>query len=131
MLPTNAPYDVAAIGQLYRDRCDCENGDELKNLDHEGDPLRPSRWGSFTTQQRHRSQVTARAGAQACNGCNWDMRAANPQARREAPRGRLLPLSASASLLPLGSDGGARSPRLEQNPVPPQRARSAISVGVS
>jgi hypothetical protein len=29
---TNARYDIAAIGQLYRDRCDCENGfDELKN----------------------------------------------------------------------------------------------------
>ena len=33
VLVTNAAYDIAAIGQLYRDRCDCENGfDELKNL---------------------------------------------------------------------------------------------------
>jgi hypothetical protein len=32
VLVTNAQYDIAAIGQLYRDRCDCENGfDELKN----------------------------------------------------------------------------------------------------
>jgi hypothetical protein len=32
VLATNAQYDIAAIGQLYRDRCDCENGfDELKN----------------------------------------------------------------------------------------------------
>jgi hypothetical protein len=23
---TNAPYELQAIGQLYRDRCDCENG---------------------------------------------------------------------------------------------------------
>jgi hypothetical protein len=26
VLATNAHYDIAAIGQLYRDRCDCENG---------------------------------------------------------------------------------------------------------
>ncbi len=26
VLATNATYDIAAIGQLYRDRCDCENG---------------------------------------------------------------------------------------------------------
>jgi hypothetical protein len=53
VLATNATYDIAAIGQLYRDRCDCENGfDELKNQ---------WGWGGFTTQDMHRSQVTARA----------------------------------------------------------------------
>ena len=26
VLVTDVPYDIAAIGQLYRDRCDCENG---------------------------------------------------------------------------------------------------------
>jgi hypothetical protein len=32
VLVTDAPYELQAIGQLYRDRCDCENGfDELKN----------------------------------------------------------------------------------------------------
>ena len=32
VLVSNVEYDIAAIGQLYRDRCDCENGfDELKN----------------------------------------------------------------------------------------------------
>jgi hypothetical protein len=32
VLVTNAQYDLSAIGQLHRDRCDCENGfDELKN----------------------------------------------------------------------------------------------------
>ncbi len=32
VLVTNVPYDLAAVGQVYRDRCDCENGfDELKN----------------------------------------------------------------------------------------------------
>ena len=44
LVVTNAQYDIAAIGQLYRDRCDCENGiDELKNQ---------RGWGGFTTQER-------------------------------------------------------------------------------
>jgi hypothetical protein len=55
VLVTNAAYDITAIGQLYRDRCDCENGfDELKNQ---------WGWGGFTTQDMHRSQITARAVA--------------------------------------------------------------------
>jgi len=55
VLVTNAQYDIAAIGQLSRDRCDCENGfDELKNQ---------WGWGGFTTQDMHRSQITARAVA--------------------------------------------------------------------
>ena len=55
MLVTNAEYDIAAIGQLYRDRCDCENGfDELKSQ---------WGWGGFTTKDMHRSQITARAVA--------------------------------------------------------------------
>ena len=55
MLATNATYELAAIGQLYRDRCDCENGfDELKNQ---------WGWGGFTTQDMHRSQIAARAVA--------------------------------------------------------------------
>ena len=77
MLVTNAQYDIAAIGQLYRDRCDCENGfDELKNQ---------WGWGGFTTQDMHRSQVTARAVALVYNWWSWYVRAANPQARRDAP----------------------------------------------
>ncbi len=32
VLVTDVDYGLSAIGQLYRDRCDCENGfDELKN----------------------------------------------------------------------------------------------------
>ncbi len=42
VLVINAEYDIAAIGQLYRHRCDCENGfDELKNQ---------WGWGGFTTR---------------------------------------------------------------------------------
>lgn len=86
VLATNAQYDIAAIGQLYRDRCDCENGfDELKNQ---------WGWGGFTTQDMHRSQITARAVALVYNWWSWYVRAANPQARREALTSRPLLLAA-------------------------------------
>lgn len=86
VLVTDVPYDIAAIGQLYRDRCDCENGfDELKNQ---------WGWGGFTTQDMHRSQITARAVALVYNWWSWYVRAANPQARREALTSRPLLLAA-------------------------------------
>jgi len=86
VLATNTPYDIAAIGQLYRDRCDCENGfDELKNQ---------WGWGGFTTQDMHRSQLSARAVALVYNWWSWYVRAANPQARREALTSRPLLLAA-------------------------------------
>ena len=86
VLVTNADYDIAAIGQLYRDRCDCENGfDELKNQ---------WGWGGFTTQDMHRSQLTARAVALVYNWWSWYVRAANPNARREALTSRPLLLAA-------------------------------------
>ena len=59
VLATNVDYDLEAIGQLYRDRDDCENGfDELKNQWGWGATLprtwsaaisRPVRWRSSTT----------------------------------------------------------------------------------
>ena len=86
VLVTNAAYDFTAIGQLYRDRCDCENGfDELKNQ---------WGWGGFTTHDMHRSQITARAVALVYNWWSWYVRAANPNARREALTSRPLLLAA-------------------------------------
>jgi len=86
VLVTNAEYDITAIGQLYRDRCDCENGfDELKNQ---------WGWGGFTTQDMQRSQMTARAVALVYNWWSWYVRAANPGARREALTSRPLLLAA-------------------------------------
>jgi hypothetical protein len=53
VLVTNSAYPLAAFGQLYRDRADCENGfDELKNQ---------WGWGGFTTQDIERCQSSARA----------------------------------------------------------------------
>ncbi|MDP3924502.1 MAG: transposase, partial [Hydrogenophaga sp.] len=55
VLVTNSAYPLAAFGQLYRDRADCENGfDELKNQ---------WGWGGFTTQDIERCQSSARAVA--------------------------------------------------------------------
>jgi hypothetical protein len=86
VLVTNAEYEIAAIGQLYRDRCDCENGfDELKNQ---------WGWGGFTTHDMSRSQITARAVALVYNWWSWYVRAANPNARREALTSRPLLLAA-------------------------------------
>ena len=55
VLVTDVAYPIDAIGQIYRDRVDCENGfDELKN-----------EWGpsGFITQNISRCQIMARAGA--------------------------------------------------------------------
>ena len=91
VLVTNVEYDIAAIGQRYRDRCDCRPSgfsgfDELKNQ---------WGWGGFTTQDMHRSQITARAVALVYNWWSWYVRAANPHARREALTSRPLLLLAA------------------------------------
>ena len=86
VLVTNADYRLESIAQLYRDRCDCENGfDELKN-----------QWGlsGFTTRDLNRSQTTARAGALIYNGWSWYCRAAHPGGRLEAITSRPLLLAA-------------------------------------
>jgi hypothetical protein len=86
VMVTDAAYPIEAIGQLYRDRADCENGfDELKN-----------QWGlsGFTTQDINRCQTTARACALVYNWWSWYCRAANPRARMEAITSRPLLLAA-------------------------------------
>ncbi|MDZ7915176.1 MAG: transposase [Rhodococcus sp. (in: high G+C Gram-positive bacteria)] len=86
VLVTDAQYPIEAIGQLYRDRADCENGfDELKN-----------QWGmsGFTTQDINRCQTTARACALVYNWWSWYCRAAHPGARMEAITSRPLLLAA-------------------------------------
>ena len=86
VLVTDAKVPIEAVGQLYRDRADCENGfDELKN-----------QWGlsGFTTQDINRCQTTARACALVYNWWSWYCRAANPTARMEAITSRPLLLAA-------------------------------------
>ena len=86
VMVTDAAFPIEAIGQLYRDRADCENGfDELKN-----------QWGlsGFTTHDINRCQTTARACALVYNWWSWYCRAANPRARMEAITSRPLLLAA-------------------------------------
>jgi len=86
VMVTDAKYPIEAIGQLYRDRADCENGfDELKN-----------QWGlsGFTTHDINRCQTTARACALVYNWWSWYCRAAHPGARMEAITSRPLLLAA-------------------------------------
>ena len=86
ILVTNSEQELGAMGQLYRDRCDCENGfDELKNQ---------WGWGGFTTQDLGRNQTVARIIALVYNWWSWYARAANPQARLEASTSRPLLLAA-------------------------------------
>jgi hypothetical protein len=73
VLVTNSDYPLAAIGQLYRDRADCENGfDELKNQ---------WGWGGYTTQDLERCNLSARAVALIYNWWSWYVRLAHPKAR--------------------------------------------------
>lgn len=90
VLITNAAYDLDAIGQLYRDRADCENGfDELKNQ---------WGWGGYTTQDMERCNLSARAVALIYNWWSWYVRLAHPKTRLEAITSRPLLLSGIARL---------------------------------
>lgn len=88
VLVTNSDFDLTAIGQLYRDRADCENGfDELKNQ---------WGWGGYTTQDLERCNLSARAVALIYNWWSWYVRLANPKTRREAITSRPLLLAGVA-----------------------------------
>ena len=90
VLVTNSHYDLKAIGQLYRDRADCENGfDELKNQ---------WGWGGYTTQDLERCNLCARAVALIYNWWSWYVRLAHPVARLEAITSRPLLLAGVARL---------------------------------
>ena len=87
VLVTNANYELQAIGQLYRDRADCENGfDELKNQ---------WGWGGYTLE---RCNLSARAVALIYNWWSWYVRLAHPTTRLEAITSRPLLLAGVARL---------------------------------
>ena len=90
VLVTNTDYELQAIGQLYRDRADCENGfDEMKNQ---------WGWGGYTTRDIERCNLSARAVALVYNWWSWYVRLAHPKARLEAVTSRPLLLSGVARL---------------------------------
>jgi hypothetical protein len=86
VLVTNTDYAPQVMGQLYRDRADCENGfDELKNQ---------WGWGGYSTQDIERCNLSAQAVALIYNWWSWYVRLANPAARLEAITSRPLLLAA-------------------------------------
>jgi len=86
VLVTNSSYAVEHMGQLYRDRADCENGfDELKNQ---------WGWGGYSTQDIERCNLSAQAVGLIYNWWSWYVRLAHPQARLEAITSRPLLLAA-------------------------------------
>jgi hypothetical protein len=89
-LVTSLDSEILTLGQLYRDRGDCENDfDELKNQ---------WGWGGFTTQDQDRCQIMARCVALVFNWWNMFTRLADPDQHREAITSRPLLLTAIGRL---------------------------------
>jgi hypothetical protein len=87
-LVTSLDSEILTLGQLYRDRADCENGfDELKNQ---------WGWGGFTTQDLARCRLLAGTVALIYNWWSLFARLADPEHHREAITTRPLLLSAIA-----------------------------------
>ena len=90
VLVTHADYSLESLGQLYRDRADCENGfDELKNQ---------WGWGGYTTHDLERCNLSARAVALIYNWWSWYVRLAHPKTHLEAITSRPLLLNGVARL---------------------------------
>lgn len=82
-------FDIPMMGQLYRDRADCENGfDELKNQ---------WGWGGYTTRDLGRCRLAAQAVALVYNW-NLYLRMVEPRKHPEAITARPLLMSAVARL---------------------------------
>ena len=87
-LATSLDSEILTLGQLYRDRADCENVfDELKNQ---------WGWGGFTTRDLTRCRLLAGTVALIYNWWSLFMRLADPEHHREAITSRPLLLSAIA-----------------------------------
>src|SRR6201995_2749696 len=87
-LVTSLDSEILTLGQLYRDRADCENAfDELKN--HWG-------WGGFTTQELKRCGLLAASVALIYNWWSLFVRLADPDHHREVITSRPLLLQAIA-----------------------------------
>jgi Transposase DDE domain group 1 len=87
-LVTSLANEILTLGQLYRDRADCENAfDELKNQ---------WGWGGFTTRDLKRCRLLAGVVALAYNWWSLFVRLADPDHHREAITTRPLLLTAVA-----------------------------------
>jgi len=80
VLVTSLDYSPEVLGQLYRDRADCENAlDELKNQ---------WGWGGFTSRELKQTQLMARIVALIYNWWNIFCRLAKPEKHMEAKTSR-------------------------------------------
>ncbi len=87
-LVTSLTDEILTLGQLYRDRADCENTfDELKNQ---------WGWGGFTTQDLKRCRLLAGVVALIYNWWSLFARLGEPEHHREAITTRPLLLTAIA-----------------------------------
>jgi hypothetical protein len=87
-LVTSLDSEILTLGQLYRDRGDCENAfDELKNQ---------WGWGGFTTHDLKRCRLLAGSVALIFNWWSLFVRLADPDRRPEAITSRPLLLQAIA-----------------------------------
>jgi hypothetical protein len=87
-LVTSMSDEILTLGQLYRDRADCENAfDELKNQ---------WGWGGFTTHDLKRCRLLAGTVALVYNWWSLFVRLADPEHHREAITMRPLLLTAVA-----------------------------------
>jgi hypothetical protein len=87
-LVTSLDSEILTLGQLYRDRADCENAfDELKN--HWG-------WGGFTTQDLKSCRLLAASVVLIDNWWSLFVRLADPDHHREVITSRPLLLQAIA-----------------------------------
>jgi hypothetical protein len=87
-LVTSLGDEILTLGQLYRDRGDCENAfDELKNQ---------WGWGGFTTQDLKRCRLLASSIALIFNWWSLFVRLADPDHRPEAITSRPLLMQAIA-----------------------------------
>src|SRR5262249_54548689 len=90
-LVTSLDAEIITLGQLYRDRADCENTfDELKNQ---------WGWGGFTTHDLARCRLAARLVALVYNWWNLFVRLAEPTRHLEAITSRPLLLTSIAERL--------------------------------
>jgi hypothetical protein len=91
VLVSNTEHSLSALGQLYRDRADCENVfDEIKNQ---------WGWAGFVTQDLRRCRIMARLIALVYNRWNIFTRLAQPDRHLEAVTSRPLLLHAVGRLV--------------------------------
>ena len=89
-LVTSLDHEILSLGQLYRDRADCENAfDELKNQ---------WGWAGYTTHDLKRCRLTARTIALVYNWWSLFVRLAEPGEHLEAITSRPLLLHSIGAL---------------------------------